>query len=283
MRTVRGLGIVTDSDLREKVVAGDVPRDAAVTAVMTTPVESVAADQLGPEAAIQMMAAGVNHLVVEDKAGRLVGVLSAADLISLDARSPFALRRRIQEARNEDDLVAASRDLPALFADLLDARVDAPAVARILTVLCDAMTLRLLELFFDRRGQPPVAYAWLVFGSGARNELTLASDQDNGIAYEDGDDPRVEDYFRELAEDVNDGLVRCGFAADPHGTVAQNWQWRLPLSLWRSVFARSLEDKDVNRLARASVAFDFRQLAGDLAVAGPLTEIMREAPATAAS
>ena len=140
------------------------------------------------------------------------------------------------------------------------------------------MTLRLLELAIERRGQPPVAYAWLVFGSAARNELTLNSDQDNGLAYDDSDNPAVAEYFRLLAIDVNEGLRRCGFALDPHGTVAQNWQWRLPLSKWRAVFSRSLEDRDPNRLARASVGFDFRQLAGDLAVPAPLTEIMREAP-----
>ena len=60
--------------------------------------------------------------------------------------------------------------------------------------------------------------------------------------------------------------------------MASNWQWRLPLSKWRSVFLRSLEGKDLNRLARASVGFDFRQVAGDLVVAPALTDIIREAP-----
>ena len=63
-----------------------------------------------------------------------------------------------------------------------------------------------------------------------------------------------------------------------HGTVARNWQWRQPLATWRALFARALEGKDVNRLARASVAFDFRTVAGDLPVARVLTDVMREAP-----
>ena len=168
--------------------------------------------------------------------------------------------------------------MPQLFVDLLDAHLDAPALTRILTVLSDAMTARLLELAVERHGEPPVAYAWLAFGSTARSELTLASDQDNGLAYADTDDPAVDEYFRLVAEEVNDGLRRCGFSLDPHGTVARNWQWRLPLSMWCKVFSRSLEGTDLDRLARASVAFDFRQVAGDLAVVPPLTDIIREAP-----
>ena len=147
----------------------------------------------------------------------MVGILSASNLMTLEARSPFALRRSIQSARTEKDLDDAAADMPKLFLDLLDAHLDAPSLTRVLTVLCDTMTSRLLELAFERHGEPPVPYAWLAFGSGARSELTLASDQDNGLAYADTDDPAVDEFFRLVAEDVNAGLVRCGFAADPHG------------------------------------------------------------------
>ena len=112
--------------------------------------------------------------------------------------------------------------MPKLFVDLVDAHLDAPALTRVLTLLQDAMTSRLLELAVRRRGEPPVPYAWLAFGSAARSELTLASDQDNGLAYADTDDPAVDEYFRVLALDVNSGLRRCGFSLDPHGTVASN-------------------------------------------------------------
>jgi CBS domain-containing protein len=278
VETREGLGIVTDLDLRDKVVGNGLSRDAPVSAVMTMPVKTVRADVLAPEAAIEMMAAGVNHLPVVDADGSVVGILSASSLMTLDARSPFALRRTIHDAHTLDDVVKAAADVPQLFVDLMASHLDAPSVTRILTLLHDAMTERLLELAIEERGQPPVAYAWLAFGSAARSELNPASDQDNGLAFDESDDPAVDDYFRLLAEDVNEGLRRCGFALDPHGTVARNRQWRLPLSKWRAVFLRSLEGKDLDRLARASVAFDFRQVAGDLAVALALTDIIREAP-----
>ena len=278
VRTRKGLGIVTDSDLRAKVVAGEASRDDPVSAIMTLPAQTVRADVLAPEAAIEMMAAGVDHLPVLDRRGRVLGVLSTRSLMRLDALSPFALRRSIQSAHSVDDLVKAARRVPRLFVDLLDANLEAPALTRILTLLCDAMTQRLLQLSIAQRGQPPVAYAWLAFGSTARMELTLISDQDNGLAYADSDDPAVGEYFRLMAEDVNEGLRRCGFRLDRYATVASNWQWRLPLSTWRVVFARALQGTDLDRLARASVAFDFRQVAGDLVVAPTLNEIMREAP-----
>ena len=272
-----GLGIVTDVDFRDKVVVGGISAEAPVSAIMTTPVHTIGAEVLAPEASIAMMSSGVNHVPVLDAEGTVIGILSASNLMTLDARSPFALRRAIQAAANEDDLVAAAGDVPHLFVDLLDAHLDASALTRVLTVLSDSMTSRLLELAFDRHGRPPVAFAWLALGSGARSELTLASDQDNGLAYADTDDPAVDEFFRLVALDVTEGLYRCGFALDPHGVLARYKQWRMTLSAWKTVFADCLEGKDLERLARASVALDFRQVAGELYVDLALTEIIREA------
>ena len=278
VRTREGLGIVTDTDLREKAVAGGVSRDAPVSAIMSTPVRSVAAGAFTPEASLTMLTYGVSHLPVIADDGAVVGIVSAGDLMSLEARSPFALRRSLQWARDEDELVAAASDVPRLFVDLLDARLDAPLVCRVLTILHDTLTARLLELAFERHGAPPVDYAWLVFGSAARNELTLASDQDSGLAYADTDDPAVDEYFRGVAEDVTAGLTRCGFEPDSHYVMASIETWRMTLSGWKGVFSDSLESKDIVSRARAAVCFDYRQSAGRLYVEQALTDIMREVP-----
>ncbi|HMK91900.1 MAG TPA: DUF294 nucleotidyltransferase-like domain-containing protein [Thermoleophilia bacterium] len=274
-----GLGIVTDADLRDKVVVGDVSRDAPVSAIMSAPVHTIGGDTLAAEAGVAMLTFGVSHLPVIADDGAVVGIVSAGDLMSLEARSPFALRRSLHRARDQDELVAAAGDIPTLFVDLLDARLDAAVLSRILTVLNDSLTARLIELALARHGEPPVPYAWLVFGSTARNELTLASDQDNGLAYADTDDPAVDTYFRHVAKDVNDGLGRCGFEADSHLVLASIPEWRMTLSGWKEVFAYCLDGKDIERMARASVCFDYRQVAGQLSVTQALTDIMREAPA----
>ena len=271
-------GIVTDVDLRNKVVVGGVSRHAPVTEIMSAPVHTIGAEVLAPEASIAMMAAGVNHLPVLNADGEVVGVLSASSLMTLESRSPFALRREIMAARSEDELVGAAADIPKLFVDLMTAHMDAPSVTRVLTVLHDSLTARFLELTIDRMGEPPVPYAWLAFGSAARSELTLASDQDNGLAYDDTDDPAVEDYFRVLAQAVNAGLERCGLPCDPHGVLARRREWRMTLSRWRAVFEDCLDGKDLDRLARASVAFDYRQIAGELYVDKVLTDVLRQVP-----
>jgi CBS domain-containing protein len=271
-------GIVTDVDLRNKVVVGHVSRHAPVTEVMSAPVHTIGAQVLAPEASIAMMSSGVNHMPVLDNDGDVVGILSASSLMTLESRSPFAVRREIMAARTEEDVIRAAADIPQLFLDLMTAHMDAPSVTRVLTVLHDTLTARFLELAMERLGEPPVPFAWLAFGSAARSELTVASDQDNGLAYEDTDDPRAPDYFRDLARAVNAGIESCGLPADPHGVLARRAEWRMSLSRWRAVFEDCLDGKDLDRLARASVAFDYRQIAGELYVDKVLTDVLRQVP-----
>jgi CBS domain-containing protein len=278
VRTAAGLGIVTDADLRRKVLAGGMPPETPVSAVMTLPAATVSADTLAPQASIEMMQQGVSHMPVVDAEGRVLGVVSAGSLMNLDALSPFALRRSMAAARDEDAVAEAAARVPALFVNLLDAGLDGPAVTRVITVLSDVMTSRLLDLSIGRAGPPPVAFAWLALGSGARKELTLASDQDNALAFEDADDPAVDGYFAGVADEVNRGLARCGFAYDQSGVHARDRHWRLSRSNWMSVFSRCLEVWDWNHLLRASIAFDFRRVAGGLDMVTPLASILHQAP-----
>src|SRR5262249_50565104 len=114
-----GLGIVTDTDYRRKVVAGNVSPDAPITAIMSRPLLSVGADRYVMDAVLDMLYAGVEHLAVTDSRGEVVGLLSAGDLLGLAYRSPFALRAAILKASGEAALDAAIRELPDLFVTLV--------------------------------------------------------------------------------------------------------------------------------------------------------------------
>ena len=65
------LGIVTDADVRAAVAGGAVSLRAPVRGIARSPVPTVPARQLAIEAAVDMVAAGAEHLVVVD-GGRVV-------------------------------------------------------------------------------------------------------------------------------------------------------------------------------------------------------------------
>jgi len=273
-----GFGIMTDSDLRRKLVAEDLPGTTPVEKLMVAPAKTFAPESLAVDAMIDMLDAGIHHLPLVDSAGTPLGVVTATDLMYLESRTPFALRRSIAHASSVDELVEAAGHLPQMIVSLIRAGVSPLDVGRVIALQSDTATTRLIELIAAERPPAPAAWSWLALGSTARREATLASDQDNALAYSDPGGAEVDAYFAELAADVNTALARCGFGADNAEVLARNRQWRLTESEWVRVFHDCLEGPDRSHLVRAAVAFDFRQVVGGLEIVRPLVEIERQAP-----
>ena len=273
------LGIVTDAEVRAAVAGDGGALEAPVRAIARTPVATVPVGQLAIEATVDMLAAGVEHLAVLD-GDRPCGILGAADLLGLDARSPIALRHTILGAPDEEVLVRAVSHQPALFLALVRAGVPPRDLGRVLSLQHDAVVSRLIDFSISAHGPAPVPWTWLDLGSAARREFTLASDQDNALAYATpaaGEEAAVDDYFARLGADVNDGLARCGIGVDDNGVLARNRLWRMSRSDWLRTFDECLQVPDESHLIRASVSFDFRTVGGGLAIAAALSERIRAA------
>ncbi len=274
------LGIVTDGEVRAKVAAGGLSQDAPVREIARTPVPTVPVAQLAIEATVDMLAAGVEHMVVLD-GDRVCGTLSAADLLGLDAQGPIGLRHTILGAADEAGLVRAASHLPQLFLALSRAGVPSRDLGRVLSLQHDAVVARLIDFSIWRHGEAPLPWAWLDLGSAARREFTLASDQDNALAYADPRDEAeataVDAYFERLGNEVNQGLERCGIGLDNNGVLAGNRLWRMPKARWLRTFTECFDEPDESHLVRATVAFDFRPTAGGLSLSAELTARIRRA------
>jgi CBS domain-containing protein len=273
------IGIVTDADVRLKVASDGVALDAPVQAIARAPVPTVPVGQLAIEATVDMLAAGAEHVAVLD-GDEVCGLLSAADLLGLDARSPIALRHTILGAADEEVLVQAASHLPRLFVALSRAGVPSRDLGRVLSLQHDAVVARLVDFSIWKHGQAPLPWAWLDLGSAARREFTLASDQDNALAYATPSPHEAVDvdaYFQRLGSDVNQGLARCGIGVDNNGVMAGDRRWRMSKTDWMKTFDECLREPDESHLIRATVAFDFRPTAGGLQLGAELAGRIRAA------
>jgi CBS domain-containing protein len=274
------LGIVTDADIRALIASDrELDLDAPIRTVAREPVPTVPVAQLAVEATIDMLEAGTDHVAVLD-GSQVVGVLSAGDLLALDARSPIALRHTILAADDLDGLVRSVGHLSQLFMLLIRAGVPAQDLGRVLSLQHDAIVARLVDFSIWSADPAPVPWAFLDLGSAARREFTLASDQDNALAYASplaGEEAAVDAYFERLGRDVNDGLARCGIGVDNNGVLAGNRRWRMSKPDWVRTFDECFSEPDESHLIRATVAFDFRPAAGGLGIVAELTDRIRAA------
>jgi CBS domain-containing protein len=139
----------------------------------------------------------------------------------------------------------------------------------------DALTRRLLQLAVAELGPPPVAHAWIAYGSQGRRELTLNSDQDNALVL--AEDYREEvhgTYFEQLAARVCEGLAACGFILCPGNMMASNPAWRLRSSDWQQHFHDWIVASDRHQARLAGNFFDLRYIDGDARLLAPLFDTL---------
>ena len=167
--------LVRPAATRPAATANGVSAEAA-------PVHTIAGDALAGEAMLLMLERNLHHLPVVAR-GVVVGVVTDSDLMDLDRGSPFAIRGAIGRASTTNEVVFAARGFPAVVARLVEAGADPMDAARVISVIGDAATARLLTLATDDLGDPPCSFAWLALGSAARHERAMDSDQDHALAF----------------------------------------------------------------------------------------------------
>ena len=85
-------GILTDRDLRSRVVAGGLAYDAPVSAAMSAPAYTVDPEALGGDVLLEMLDRGFRHFPVVRNGREVIGVVEAVDLHATETLSSFNLR-----------------------------------------------------------------------------------------------------------------------------------------------------------------------------------------------
>jgi CBS domain-containing protein len=276
------LGIVTDHDIRTRVVAEGAGPDTPLADVMSAPARTVASDRSGSEALLEMLDCGIRHLPVLDARRRLLGVLDDVDLLAAEHRAPFRLRALIGRSRDVDAVAAAAAELPPTVVALHDAGVAAPAISRMIASLHDTITRRLIELAIEELGPAPAPFTWLAMGSFGRREPFPSSDVDCALAWEGEDVPEVRAPLQALAARVLDGLRAGGLMPDAQGATADKALFAGPVDAWEAATRGWLRDPDAGRgLMLLSVVVESTPVWGPTAVAERLATAFAEAPGRA--
>lgn len=270
------VGILTDRDLRNRVVAEGLSIDATVERVMTRDPLRMQVTDYALDALMLMSRHNIHHLPVM-RDGAVAGCLTATSVVESHTASPVFLARNIHSADSPQRVQEAMQRLPGLVHQLTESGATAHSIGHIVSALTDAVTVRLLRLAEESLGPPPVPYAWLAAGSQARQEQTALSDQDNCLLLHDSYDEQEHGaYFKALADAVCHGLNACGYVYCPGGMMAMNPQWRKPLSAWKSCFRRWIEEPEPKALMLSCVFFDLRHVHGDPGLLNELHGVVLE-------
>ncbi len=260
------IGIVTDHDLRARVLAENLDIQTPVHTIMSSPITKISEKALIYEALLRMEEKGVRHLAVEDQNGQIVNLIDSKSLIQFQRYGPIVLSREVSRSRSVDELTNHVQRTPQLAKTLLDSSTNPRHVTHMISSICDAATERLIQLAIEEAGPPPTRFAFIAMGSQGRQEQTLLTDQDNGILYHlsvEDDPDKVQAYFLQLGNRVCEGLHQAGYVYCRGKVMANNPRWCRSLADWQSSLAEWVEKSDLQEIIDLSIFFDFRMVYGD--------------------
>jgi CBS domain-containing protein len=274
------VGILTDNDLRKKVIAEGLSIEKPVAEIMSAPVITVPGQAPVFDALMTMMQRGVKHVGVTDEHQNLAGVVTNQDVLGIQRQSPLFLVRDIAAAEEEEKIARVQQRLPHLVQELIRAGTPAKQLNQFITTVSDAVLRKVLDLAIKDMEPPPVRFVFMILGSEGRHEQTLKTDQDNSIVYDDpaaGAADAVHAYFLNLGERVCTSLDRCGYRFCNANVMARNPMLCQPISVWKRRFSDWIHTAEAEELLYSSIFFDFRGGYGQLALIDQLRDYLMEA------
>lgn len=272
------IGFVTDITLRDRVIAGQISPKDPISSVMDDEIVSISADAYVYEAILLMFSSKSRYLLVEDE-GKFVGFLSRNRLLSEQTKSPLVFIQSVKSATTIDELKSKWQKVPGIVAQLLERGVHAEIVNQVITTIADTISNKIIEDVIRKLGPPPAKFVFMVLGSEGRKELSLKTDQDNAIIYEDtSEDQRamVRTYFLDFATQVSDKLNYVGFVYCDGDYMATNPNWTHSLSHWKYNYKNWIEEALPEAAVKFAAFFDCRAIYGDLEIMQNLREFVDE-------
>ncbi len=249
--------VVTDTDLRNKVLLGSVDINESIKKVASSGVISIDINDFLFNALLIMTHSEIKRLVVTED-NEIVGILEQLDLLSYFANHSHLVAVQIDKASSLEDLKYLQDDLRNLIVTLKSKGVK----VRYITKLVSALNLKIYKKVFkmcvdeDLRDK----CALIVMGSEGREEQTIKTDQDNALIIKDGIDTNL---FVEPMMKLNKALLEIGFPKCTGNVMVSNEFWRRDVSSFKELinsWSTNMNEKSVQEL---SIFLDSKCVGGD--------------------
>ena len=261
------IGIITDRDLRSRVVAASLDIHLPVSHIMTPNPAQIMGNRTLFDALALMTERNIHHLPVIDQQTLVpLGMVTASDIIRHQRGNVLFIIGELSKAENLYELTRLSWQLPHYFSAHAKKAGDYDIAGKILSQATDIMTRKLIGFFQQANGKAPMMFAWLVYGSQAREDQTMGSDQDNGLLLAERPSEAQAEYFAKMADYVCNGLAKCGIKLCDGNIMASNSKLRLSLEDAIEEAKRWVKAPTKDAIMHFNIFLDVRCAAGDISL-----------------
>ncbi len=276
----RLVGIVSDSDMRDKVVAAGLDAATPVEAVMNSTFQVAGPDSAGFELLLRMMSDEISHVAIEE-GGSVQGVVNIRDILAAQGVSPMIFIQEIVNRSMECDIESITKKAASLIVSLIESGAGAADLARIMTIVGDNVLQRMTVSVLPKLGPPPGVFCRLALGAEGRAEQIFPAPGRYALIYEDPPQPAQEektlDYFADLQEATLGHIIGCDPFPHIRSTRPSELEWPRPVSQWPDFIDNRFSPAFSDPRTIAALV-DMRPVYGDMGLADPLRRHIMRSP-----
>ncbi|MBE0499035.1 MAG: cyclic nucleotide-binding/CBS domain-containing protein [Campylobacterales bacterium] len=263
-----GFGIITDTDLRDKVLLGEADLHSNARSIASHPLVWIDKNDFLFNALLIFTKHGIKRVAVKEK-GKIVGVLEQLDLLSHFASHSHLIAVQVSKAETIEELSSIQKSQLYLVQSLNSKGVKVRYIAKLVSEINAKVYEKVYEFSLPEALRQKAAL--IVMGSEGRNEQVLRTDQDNALIIDDEADAEI---FSPYMQTFSDHLQHLGFPPCPGKVMVSNPQWRGSVSLFKKRIDTWVESSDENALQTLSIFLDAQCICGKKELLDELREYL---------
>ncbi|MEZ0323762.1 MAG: putative nucleotidyltransferase substrate binding domain-containing protein [Hydrogenothermaceae bacterium] len=260
-------GIVTDSDLRKKVILEKKNTEDPIGDIATRKLISVKTTDFLFDAIIVMMKHNIKRVVVKDEEDKIVGVLNEVDILSQYSNQPQFIAIKIEKSKSIDELKNISQSFVNTVRILHREGLRTRHIMRFVSEINEKIFKKLFDMLALEKLKENSCL--IVMGSEGRQEQILKTDQDNGLILVDGfEDTYIEDF----AIKFNQALKELGYPECKGNIMITNKYWRKSISAFKESIFEYINNINPDNMLKLAILVDLKAVAGKTELAEELID-----------
>jgi CBS domain-containing protein len=255
------LGIVTDTDFREKIILNRMSFDEPISTIATFGLKVVSDEEFLFNAQLTMNKYGIKRLIVQDeKTKEIVGVLDLIALTSFFASNTYAVTLELDKAESLEELKSASNNFERVIRTLYAKGVKVRYISKLVSQLNNKLFRKLFELIAPEELFEQSSL--IIMGSEGRSEQILRTDQDNALILSDNCTVSNE-VVEKFTQEFSNCLCEFGYPECSGGIMVNNPYWRLEFSDFKTRIYEWVHSNKADDFMNLAIFYDAVSVCGD--------------------
>jgi len=266
-----GYGIVTDANMRKYILQSEPNSLTKISQIQTYPIITIPEGELLFNVLLLMTGQSIKHLPVINEQGDVVGLLELIDLLSHFANQSHIIHVQIDKASDLHSVIDASKRIDSMINNLHLKGVKSRYIAKLVSEMHKKMYAKLFKLIFPTEWHDKCTL--ILLGSEGRGEQILKTDQDNGLIFEEGFEPKDKD---EITQKFTQTLDEIGFPRCKGNVMLINQKWAKSTKEYKKDIRKWISSPNYDELIDMAIFFDTFAVAGNISIFTEIRDFLLE-------